>query len=65
MEHCSKHPTIVKLQNHGLLESGRQYTPRQVFKELATLHIYQHYFHKRQIDALDHDSSDAHFLHHK
>ncbi|XP_065899514.1 uncharacterized protein [Dysidea avara] len=61
----SKHHNKAKLESQGLLEKGKQYTPKQVFKELATLHIYQHYFHTRQKHALDSDSSDAHFMHYK
>jgi len=61
----SKHRSIVKLQQQGILEGGKHYSPGDVFKELASLHIYKRYFHNHHHDSMDADKNDAHMLHYK
>ena len=62
-----KHHILLKLKKHGLLEEGKKHTPEDISKHLASLHIYQRYFHRNQTagDTLDDDDADAHFMHYK
>ena len=63
----SKHKSIAKLDEHGLLNPDVHHTPQDVSKELASLHIYHRYFHNQRHvgDPIKDDNAKAHFLHYK